>query len=464
MAKATNRIVVDVTQLVHWGGKLTGIPRVMHELAVRCRREHQDARFVSWVKEIQDFCEIDLDATLKQRGNGIVYLYGPEPAHAGDTPAAAEAGEAGAAAGDVPAEKAPAPEADTASAMVKRGLKRVAKAAIRRTRYIHPRIAETLESKAKAAHMSRFRRMQFRPGDVLFIPWGEWWDKNFLARLEQLHADGIGLSTIIHDIGPMVVPHLSGHSTESLAEYCERIVPIADLVLAVSQNTKKDLTEWLKARQLPVPKIEVFRLGDNFEVVKPERPADEGFARLSLKGNDYIMCVGTIEAKKNHTLFFYVYSLARSRGVDLPPLLIVGRRGWKTENIFDIISDDPALKDKIVFMTDVSDAELSWLYDHCMFTVLPSFYEGWGIPIAESVARGVPCLHSNTTSMVEIAPGITGHFNPASAEECLAAIEQWLKPKALEKARLQTKKYKPTSWDDSFKQADGFLQQIGKGK
>lgn len=445
----SQRTIVDVTQLVHWPGKLTGIPRVMHELAIRYRREDPQARFVSWVKELQTFCEIDLDATLAGRvnGGGIVYRYASEAEEqTAESPEAAEA--------SVPI------EADTASAMLKRGAKRVAKAAIRRTRYIHPKLAETLENRAKAVHMNRFRQMHFEAGDVLFIPWGEWWDKNFLAKLEDLHTQGVKVTTIIHDIGPMVVPHLSGHSTESLAEYCERVVPIASMVLCVSKNTQKDLTAWLKAHKLPVPRMEVFRLGEDFKTAKAEKPTDEAFRRLNVTGNDYIMCVGTIEAKKNHMLFFYVYTLAHSRGIDLPPLLIVGRRGWKTDDVFDIVSSDPTLKDKIIFMTDTSDAELSWLYDHCMFTVLPSFYEGWGIPIAESIARGVPCLCSNTTSMVEIAPGITEHFNPASAEECLAAIEKWLDPKALKAARDKTKKFKQTTWDDSFKQVSTFLKEL----
>jgi len=83
-----SRTIVDVTQLAHWSGKITGIPRVMNELAVRFRRNDPTAVFAVWVKEIQEFCEIDLDQTLAQRGHGIAYRYGsdsPAPAPAADS-------------------------------------------------------------------------------------------------------------------------------------------------------------------------------------------------------------------------------------------------------------------------------------------------------------------------------------------------------------------------------------------
>jgi len=138
----------------------------------------------------------------------------------------------------------------------------------------------------------------------------------------------------------------------------------------------------------------------------------------------------------------------------------VGRRGYQTESVINIMTNDPEVKDKFVFLFDASDEELSWLYDHCKFTILASFHEGWGIPIAESLARGVPSLCSNTSSMVEIAEGIVGHFSPASSDECLTGIQAWLKPNNLEAARKKTKTYKQFRWDQSFKQVDNYLASL----
>ncbi len=436
-----SRTIVDLTQLAHWPGKLTGIPRVMYEIAVRFDQERDpDVIFAVWVKEIQAMCEIDFARTMQQRGNGIAYLHRSETRSL----------------------NGPAPTNTPAEAPVKRPItiKRVLKYGIRQTGRVSTRLANKLEQRGKLITLNSYKRVEFVAGDLLYIPWGEWWDPNFIARLTDWHGQGVKLAPLIHDLGPIVQPQFSGHSTDSLTDYVRAIVPLAAVTLVVSRNTKADLTTWLKSQKLSVPRIEVFRLGEDFEFSKPAKPTDQAFTASGLKGGDYIMCVGTVELKKNHVLMYYVYKLAKQRGIKLPKLLAVGRPGWHTETNIELISKDPDTAGSIIFLHDISDAQLSWLYDHCMFTVLPSFYEGWGIPIAESVARGVPCACSNTSSMVEIAEGIVDHFSPYSTEECLAAIQKLLEPKHYKVALARTKTYKQTSWDESYRQTKEILEQV----
>ena len=444
-----SRTIVDVTQLAHWSGKITGIPRVMNELAVRFRRNDPTAVFAVWVKEIQEFCEIDLDQTLAQRGHGIAYRYGS------DSPAPAPAADS------TPTDVSPQP---SAAAMVKKQARRVVKAGIVRSRRFNPRLADALETRAKAAHIRQFKRIIFQENDTLFIPWGEWWDGNFITKLEAWHHDhGVRLVQILHDMSPIVVPQFSnsGNATQTYPVYCRRIFPLCSLILSVSENSKRDALQWLKDNKLAVPRIEVFRLGDDIKISKPVPASDPLFLQSGLHGRDFIIFVGTIELKKNHLLLYYVYHLARVRGIDLPKIVMVGRRGWMTEPTYELMTKDPLVKDKFIFMLNTSDEELSWLYDKAMFSILPSFYEGWGIPIAESVARGVPCLSSDTSSMTEVAEGYVKHFTPYSTDECLAAIKYWLdNPKELDKARQHTKTYKQFTWDASFAQVTKYMKEI----
>ena len=439
----------DVTQLVHWDGRLTGIPRVMHEQAIRFREQRPEAVFVSWVKELQEFVELDLDRTLRERGRGIHYLKvgqerpGPKTAEVAATEAEFKADQ---------------------QDIMRQGSIRLVKAVLRRSARVVPGLAARTEKSLKLKRMASYKVARFEKGDQVVIPWGEWWDDNFIAQLQHWHQrDGLGIVQIVHDMGPVMIPQFTGAgaaggSTETFPKYCRAILPISDLVLCVSQNTKKETIEWLKSQQLHVPRVEVFRLGDDFQVAKATEPTDEVFKAAKLKEGGYLLTVCTIEARKNHALLYYVYKLARARGIDLPKIAIVGRRGWGTEEIYSFMTHDPEVNDKIVFLHGKSDEELSWLYNHCAFTVFPSFYEGWGIPIAESVARGVPCLCSNTTSMVEIAEGYVEHFSPSSADECLAAIQKMLIPKNLEVARKRTQGYKQFSWDSSFEQVISYLE------
>lgn len=419
----------------------------MEQLAVRFRRDNPEAIFAVWVKEIREFCEVDLDQTLARRGHGIAYRYANEA----DLPKAATA-----------TPEAPA-QPDTV-ATLKKHARRVVKAGLHRARRFTPELAERLEDKAKAAHMQQFKRIQFQQDDKLFIPWGEWWDGNFIDRLEEWHRDyGIKIIQIVHDMGPAIMPHLSnsGNATQTFPVYCRRILPICPLILTVSENSKREAIAWLKERKLPVPPTYAFRLGDDIHIARPEPSKDPAYKQSGLKGNDFILFVGTIEIKKNHLLVYYVYRLALERGIDLPKLVIVGRRGWLTEATFELMTKDPAVKDKFIFLLNTGDEELSWIYDRALFTILPSMYEGWGIPIAESIARGVPCLAGNTSSMPEVAKGFVKHFSSYSTDECLAAIKYWLdNPKELEKARKHTKSYKQFTWDESFKQVTKYMKEI----
>lgn len=423
---------MDVTQLVHWSGRITGIPRVMLELAIRLQKQQPDTVFVSWVKEVGEVCEVNLDASLE--GKGPTYIRQNEVPSA--TPVSAN------------------------RPTLMHHAKRAIKAGLRRGARVSPNLAAKMESRLIAAHLQNVKRVDMQPGDVMFVPWGEWWDPNFTACLMRHKKSGVKLVQIIHDVGPTVWPQFFEQVKVTPESYNSQIVPAADLVLAVSNNTKKELTQWLKEQKLHVPKIEVFRLGDELKVAKPLKPQEVRFAESKLKGNDYIMAVGTIEAKKNHMLLYYVYKLAAARGIDLPKLVIVGRRGWLTDQTYALMTLDPEVKDKFVFLHNASDEELSWLYDRCLFTVLASFHEGWGIPIAESLGRGVPCISSNTSSMVEIAEGMVEHFSPASPDECLALIQKMLVPRNLEAARKKVATYKNHTWDASNEQVMKMMKEL----
>lgn len=435
-----SRIIVDVTQLAHWSGKITGIPRVMDELSKRFYTEDDyEVVFASWVKDIREFCEIDFEQTILQR-TGVVYR------HEGDaTP---------------PVTAAQQPGRDNVRPNGRQLLKRVVKKGIRMTSRVSPALSGRIESRAKQAHMQQYKRVAFSDRDLFFIPWGEWWDPNFTDRLILAHEQGAGLVQIIHDVATTVWPQFYEQVDVNPTTYNSRVLPVAELVLCVSENTKRELVQWMQQQGLPLPRVEVFRLGDVLDVAKPVKPAEQAFIDAKLKGGDYLLCVGTIEAKKNHAIFYYVYKQAAAKGITLPKLVIVGRRGWGTENVYAMMSGDPVIGEQFVFLHDASDENLSWLYDHCLFTVLPSFHEGWGIPIAESVGRGVPNACSNTSSMVEIAEGIVEHFSPYSTDECLAAILKLLDPKQLATARKRTKQYNQTTWEDTYQQVKAYLEKL----
>jgi glycosyltransferase involved in cell wall biosynthesis len=430
----SGRLIIDVTQLVRWKGKPTGIPRVMSELSKRLDY-HENTIFVVWDTLEQLFTVIDLSAMLNAKD---------EQQSAGPT----------------------VKEEVRGYVMQKKIINAVKKVrsesvAVRKLSQIPVKIAK------KAVSMKKLKNVpiewsqktdEYIPeqNDTMVVFWGEWADPTYRQALITLNAQNVKLVQFAYDMLPIVTPQFSGHSTQSLTDYIFQIYPLCSKLIAISEHTKKDVAQWLKKIKKHVPPIEVVRLGDDFNFVSSKKPKDVN--RVSSK---FIICVGTIEARKNHTLLYYVYKRALEKNIDLPDLAIVGRRGWQTDDIYNLIQNDPGINKKIHFFENRGDDELSWLYENCLFSVYPSFYEGWGLPIAESISRGVPCASSNTSSMQEVAGSLVRYFSPNSVDECLDAIVSLLKPAELKKARSQTKKYKITTWDKTYQQVCKILEIRG---
>ncbi len=428
------KLYYDITHLLNWKGGLTGIPRTTDEIGRRLK-DIENVEFVTWDKAAQGFLPVD-----KQHYYNVI-----DPSNRGHS------------------KQASPKEVETSQFMrakhIVATMPVVGKAA-RKLKHAHKRLRNA------PAHHLTIGKIEAKSGDMLFIPCGVWDDDAYIETTLRYKRNGAHLAFISYDMLPIVVPQFSGQWGKPMADFTEKVTSVCDVVFSISESTKYDLETWLNQHKLPIPRIDIIRLGDAYNLNQhAEIPDQKEFvdAKIDPKKNPFILCVGTIEARKNHTLLYYTYKLAKSRGVQLPKLIISGRPGHRTENIIDIIRDDPDVNNDILLLMNVSDRQLSWLYSNCMFTVYSSFYEGWGLPIAESIANGVPCICSNTSSMVEVAPDFVRYFNPTSSEECLSAIQYYLKPAHLTEARNKAKKYVPVTWDTTYDQVVHSLKDVMKG-
>ena len=131
------------------------------------------------------------------------------------------------------------------------------------------------------------------------------------------------------------------------------------------------------------------------------------------KVGDYVLFVSTIERRKNHELIYKIITRWVDMGVDdFPTFIFVGMPGWGTQDLMKDISCDPRLKGKIHILNNMTDDELAYLYESSLFTVYPSLYEGWGLPIAESLTYGKFCIASDTSSMPEAGAGLIDLIEP----------------------------------------------------
>jgi hypothetical protein len=292
----------------------------------------------------------------------------------------------------------------------------------------------------------------FGPNDTVLILGKPWDTMSFIdvLRLQKL-KNGFTLTHLVYDMIPSFLPHVFGKPLpENYTKYMFEAMSITDHVLAISESTKQDVIRFCSEELIEAPEISVIRLGDN-----PIEKTDVKTRKVAnLEPGDFILCVGTVEVRKNHALLYAAYREAHLRKISLPKLVIVGGKGWYTSDILYEFANDPVTKDLVRVMHKIDDSQLGWLYENCRLTIYPSVYEGWGLPIAESLSYGKMCIASKTSSQTEIAGDLIDYFSPYDAVGCLQQIEKYLDDEKISAKEAEIKsKYKPTTWQETYQQA-----------
>ena len=144
-----------------------------------------------------------------------------------------------------------------------------------------------------------------------------------------------------------------------------------------------------------------------------------------LAAHPYFIICGTIEPRKNHLLLLNLWrELARLFGPTTPKLVVAGARGWENENIIDMLERCPTIRDHVIEAPGLATPSLKRLIDNARAVLMPSFAEGYGLPVAEALAAGTPVLASNIPSFRAMGgPAITW-LDPLDGLGWLAAIRR----------------------------------------
>lgn len=420
------KIYIDITQLYNWQGKVTGIQRVMDEVSRRfVGDEDFSPVFLIWQKNTASFYEVDFRDTAQEKARN-------------------------AAEGEVAVARTEAP------LLLRRAKRLLTKIYFRvpfmrgvynRYSSLNSRLV-TVFNPAKVAAID--------DNSILFMPHGGVWEsETYIARILDLKKHhNVKLVTILYDTVPALMPQFCVEAIRIVySNYMRQVLPQSDLILAISKNTARDAKKWLRSIGKTSPEIKVFRLGDE---------VGEEQARPVEVPKEYILCVGTVEARKNHASLYYAYKLAAQEGKKMPPVVIVGRVGWMANDAYYLLQSDPEIKESFIFLHNMSDGELAWLYQNALFSIYPSFYEGWGLPIAESLLRGTPCLASETSSMPEIGGSLVEYFSPYSPDQIKNKIDRYYNDRSRLKSMKKRIKqeYKATTWDMTYRQVTQEIEKL----
>lgn len=173
--------------------------------------------------------------------------------------------------------------------------------------------------------------------------------------------------------------------------------------------------------------------------------------------------LGTIEGRKNHQLLLSVWQdlLARGQGRGLPELVIVGRRGWQADDVFSML-DGSDFRGTVRETGPIDDAQLSRLLSDARALLFPSFAEGYGIPLVEALAAGVPVIASDLPVFREIGQGVPDLLPAADWNAWRSAILDYAEPASARRAEQLRRMAAFTvyEWHNHFAELDDFLDKL----
>jgi glycosyltransferase involved in cell wall biosynthesis len=296
-------------------------------------------------------------------------------------------------------------------------------------------------------------RLTLKPGDSIVVP-AIFWRAGQIADLARLRrTPGVRIGVNIADIMPIRRPELVSNESgaRDFRRFIDAVIDCADWTCAISRFVVEDLTAYIREtgkREIPVHHVPL--CADLKDRVAAERTPR--LRALGLPEDGYALYVSTFNPRKNHAGLYWLWRrLVEEFGDATPPLVLAGQRGWNDREIFDLMSRDRAMWGRhIRFVEGPSDAELVQLYRQCAFTVFPSFHEGWGLPITESLSFGKPCVAADNTSLREAGQDLATHVDELDGPGWLAAIKRLAFDAAYrrDRAALIAARYQPRGWSD----------------
>lgn len=297
------------------------------------------------------------------------------------------------------------------------------------------------------------RPIELAREDHLIVCGSAWMQNRVYAEqlVELVNARELQLSVVIHDIIPAKFPFWFEEKYAPVFEQnLALLLARANKIFAVSENTAKDVVQFSSQRQLPIPTPRIYYQGGDIGSGQGDTE-DEPIAQIvqQFEQKKFVLSVGAIHSRKNHRLLYDVWvSLAEQHGRRCPHLVIVGGVAWNGTDVARAFREDKRLQGLIHIVEGIDDATLSWLYDKCLFTVYPSLYEGWGLPVAESLSHGKICVASSTSSVPEISPALTDLVDPQDFKAWRSRIDMYVISTAARAAREAEirQAYEPRTW------------------
>ena len=288
-------------------------------------------------------------------------------------------------------------------------------------------------------------------GNTWIVNGGLDWEHKNIRHLRGLkRKTGFHYATIIYDVIPLLFPqYVVPFYVDLLKRYFGELFWTADIGICISRATRFDVQSHLDRWRMPALPLVDWPLGSDIPVSGDEPTA----LPAKLRDKPFLLYVSTIEPRKSHRTIVEAFDRAvRDELVpDTAMCVFVGRVGWNSENLLEEIHHNPRIKDRVLVLSGISDAELISLYEAARFVVFPSRYEGYGLSLVEGMAMGKACFSGDAGSLREVGGDAPRYIDPIDIPGWTTALAEAFGDddliRSLE-ARSRSQ-YSPVSWDQS---------------
>lgn len=299
---------------------------------------------------------------------------------------------------------------------------------------------------------------------------GEWRGRFYLnvghtgldrpGHAKWIERSGVRPIYFLHDLIPLTHPEYCRAGEPQ--KHLRRMTALLRNAVGIIGNSRDTLNELAifagLQRTLPTPPSLVAPLG----VTLPAPPTAETL-QSPLPSRPYFVMLGTIEGRKNHLLILTIWAgLARRLGAGCPQLVIIGKRGWESEQAVDMLERSEAIRGHVIELPRCDDEMLAAYMRGACALLFPSFVEGYGLPLVEALSSGTPVIVSDLPVFHELAGAIPDYLSPVDGLGWARAIESYAQADsgARDAQRLRMSGWQAPSWRDHFAKVDRWLGQL----
>lgn len=257
----------------------------------------------------------------------------------------------------------------------------------------------------------------------------------------------------IYDLIPIKFPYFSHRNTaRNFATYFSAIYKYSDLIFFDSRSTEEDFLKLKK--DLHIQKeiaTTVIKLGsDFFSPISPIKKSVNNQIN-ELLNKKYILFVGTLEPRKQHKLILESFNDLMKKYHDLN-LIFIGKKGWMIDDLIIMIENHPQKDKRLFLLSDIDDTRLSEFYKHAFIVTYVSEYEGFGLPIAESLKYNNITITSKNSSMYEVGRNFADYLLYNTKEELSELVSLYYENEELyqQKKSYIKANFHAYTWDQAY--------------